>query len=756
MAVLTWRNVDAPRGGDTGIAGLATAAGLLSKGTDGLSDALGKFGQQQTDLANNAAVQAASRLQSAGGLSGALGDGSLIGGLASLGVDPTRVDAKTLADIQKGVGDRVTNDLHSAQTQEAFLKGQYDLARTGKTQYDLNVSQRDQSAMTKAMPLLNEIALRRSQNDEAGARALENDPQNRALLWAVDPAKYGEISRGSLDAYSKTLGNLEKGTTFQNSQVDRQRSEQADALVNQITQAGGDNQAGNDILERSGADPTVKALVQQRLFAQKNGWNIVPSPVGAPNGNGVVGTGGSVSSGSGGGSSSAAASEFISKYGDAAQKAADALGTDANTVLGMWGNETGWGQHMAAPNNFGNIKQTDGGGVAARDNMLGTVSKYRQYDSPDAFANDFVANIKKNWSGSLGAGADTGKFAAGLRPGQKGGYAEDPAYASKLISASNMVSRLRGGAPAPSDSLAPGEENVSATPATNAIAKATAADFPALDTLRQDTAEARSLNDSLIAGSQQRDGQNIANTGIKAATYLAAQNDGSSAKEVAAKLTSDGGVLKGEDPNKVVNWITDIQQRSVQRNAENKAVAKLSAAAAGVVLASGDGVIKGGGIGSSLLSSLKPNTLNSGSYYDPAAADNLVGSFNAGSITKASAVTAENKQVQDSLTSAQKALDAVTDRITTAQQSAENAGREIPDDVKQRLAGEYQRAKARRDKAQEKLNGPNAQQTNVTAAAAKRNADDAAEAARQVRMRDAMNAAADPLKNPLLLGANAF
>jgi hypothetical protein len=174
------------------------------------------------------------------------------------------------------------------------------------------------------------------------------------------------------------------------------------------------------------------------------------------------------------------------------------------------------------------------------------------------------------------------------------------------------------------------------------------------------------------------------------------------------------------------------------------------------VLASGDGVIKGGGIGSSLLSSLKPNTLNSGSYYDPAAADNLVGSFNAGSITKASAVTAENKQVQDSLTSAQKALDAVTDRITTAQQSAENAGREIPDDVKQRLAGEYQRAKARRDKAQEKLNGPNAQQTNVTAAAAKRNADDAAEAARQVRMRDAMNAAADPLKNPLLLGANAF
>jgi hypothetical protein len=298
-------------------------------------------------------------------------------------------------------------------------------------------------------------------------------------------------------------------------------------------------------------------------------------------------------------------------------------------------------------------------------------------------------------------------------------------------------------------SVAPAEQG--ATPAGNAIAKATAADFPTIDALREASNQSKSLNNSLIAGSQQRDGQNIANTGIKAADYLAAQSDGSSAKQVANRLTAKGGAFEGEDSDKVLNWVNDIQQRSVQLNAENKAVAQLSAATAGVMLASGNGVIKGGGIGSGILSGLKPNTLKSGSYYDPAAAANLVGAFNAGEITKASAVMSENKQVQDSLTSAQQALDAVTDKITKTQQSADNAGREIPDDVKQRLASEYTRAKARRDKSQERLNGANAQQTNVSAAAQKRNADAAAEAARQVRMRDALDAASDPTKNPLLL-----
>jgi hypothetical protein len=732
MAVLTWRNVDAPRGGNGEIAGLATAAGLLSRGTDGLSDALGKFGQAQTDLADNAALQAASRLQTADGLRTALGDGSLLGSLQ--GVDPTRVSAATLGALQKGVGDRVTNDLHTQQAAAAILKGQYDQARTGKTQFDLGVEQRNQSALNAAQPVINEIQIRRNQGDEAGARALENDPSIRPLLQAVDPTKYGELSRGSLEGFGKTVSNSQGTFNFEKGVREQTNDLQASRLAGYIQSLNTDEQGARDQLDKLGIPAEVQALVGQKLGKK---WDITPGPAGS---GGVLGSGGSVSPGSG------ANPMRLTLGGGQADPTINTVGDvvdNGKTLADAHKTQDGVGH-----SNVGPFQITAPTWKDFAPKALG--SDWRKADINDFATHDKVGSaiwdtVKNNPSAMVGRWTSLSPAEAQALKGADWNQAREVIAKgeSSTSPAAIQTASFRPG------SVAPAEQG--ATPAGNAIAKATAADFPTIDALREASNQSKSLNNSLIAGSQQRDGQNIANTGIKAADYLAAQSDGSSAKQVANRLTAKGGAFEGEDSDKVLNWVNDIQQRSVQLNAENKAVAQLSAATAGVMLASGNGVIKGGGIGSGILSGLKPNTLKSGSYYDPAAAANLVGAFNAGEITKASAVMSENKQVQDSLTSAQQALDAVTDKITKTQQSADNAGREIPDDVKQRLASEYTRAKARRDKSQERLNGANAQQTNVSAAAQKRNADAAAEAARQVRMRDALDAASDPTKNPLLL-----
>ncbi|MEN9706074.1 MAG: hypothetical protein RLZZ393_1953, partial [Pseudomonadota bacterium] len=134
--------------------------------------------------------------------------------------------------------------------------------------------------------------------------------------------------------------------------------------------------------------------------------------------------------------------DFVDTYGQAAAEAGAKLGVDPRAILAQWGLETGWGRSVIpGTNNLGNIKAAGWGGpsVPARDNMLGTVDKYRAYDTPEAFAEDYANLIGSNprYRGAVGAGSDISRFVQGM---VQGGYAEDPKYGQKLAQAFDMVS----------------------------------------------------------------------------------------------------------------------------------------------------------------------------------------------------------------------------------------------------------------------------------------------------------------------------
>jgi len=133
--------------------------------------------------------------------------------------------------------------------------------------------------------------------------------------------------------------------------------------------------------------------------------------------------------------------EFKQVYGPAADRVSKSLGVPANVILGQWGLETGWGKSVIpGTNNLGNIKDFAGGGVAATDNMTGSRDKYRAYDTPEAFADDYVNLVKRKFPGAVGA-KSASAFASALKDG---GYAEDPGYVTKVAQASGMVDRQPG------------------------------------------------------------------------------------------------------------------------------------------------------------------------------------------------------------------------------------------------------------------------------------------------------------------------
>jgi hypothetical protein len=131
---------------------------------------------------------------------------------------------------------------------------------------------------------------------------------------------------------------------------------------------------------------------------------------------------------------------FIQLYAPVAASVGQRIGVAPDVLLGQWGLETGWGKSVIpGTNNLGNIK---GPGVAATDNQTGSNDQYRAYADPGAFGKDFADNLSRNWKGALNAGSDVGRFAAGLRAGQPGGYAEDSGYANKLAGAVGMVRKF--------------------------------------------------------------------------------------------------------------------------------------------------------------------------------------------------------------------------------------------------------------------------------------------------------------------------
>ena len=151
---------------------------------------------------------------------------------------------------------------------------------------------------------------------------------------------------------------------------------------------------------------------------------------------------------------------FATQYGPVAAQVAQRLNTTPDNVLSQWALETGYGKSIIpGTHNLGNIKDTSGGGVAARDNALGTVDKYRAYASPEAGAADYGSLLSRRYPDVAGT-RDPVAFGRAL---QAGGYAQDPNYPSKIGGvqktlqkyASDVLSFATGSTPARADELTP-------------------------------------------------------------------------------------------------------------------------------------------------------------------------------------------------------------------------------------------------------------------------------------------------------------
>ena len=120
---------------------------------------------------------------------------------------------------------------------------------------------------------------------------------------------------------------------------------------------------------------------------------------------------------------------FATQYRPLAEQVGAELDIDPGIIMAQWGHETGWGRGVPGKFNLGNIK---GKGTAAYDTIEKSRDQYKNYESPEAFAQDYVSQMKRNWPEALGAKQDLGAFTTGLKRGRRGPYATDEAYAGKL------------------------------------------------------------------------------------------------------------------------------------------------------------------------------------------------------------------------------------------------------------------------------------------------------------------------------------
>lgn len=151
---------------------------------------------------------------------------------------------------------------------------------------------------------------------------------------------------------------------------------------------------------------------------------------------------------------------FIDALKPAAERAAAKLGVDADTLIAHAALETGWGRSLpqsasggSSFNLFG-IKagQSWKGDVATtrtQEFESGTavtrVADFRAYGSTEECMQDYARVIGSNprYAAALNTGSDVAAFATAL---QRGGYATDPDYASKLTALARQL-KSQAGAP---------------------------------------------------------------------------------------------------------------------------------------------------------------------------------------------------------------------------------------------------------------------------------------------------------------------
>ncbi|HEX3845011.1 MAG TPA: flagellar assembly peptidoglycan hydrolase FlgJ [Steroidobacteraceae bacterium] len=151
--------------------------------------------------------------------------------------------------------------------------------------------------------------------------------------------------------------------------------------------------------------------------------------------------------------SSAQQAAFAHSLWPDAQQAAKQLGVNPVTLLAQAALETNWGRSVpqgaggATSNNLFGIKASSTwSGPAVSNSTLeysgGSAStlkaQFRSYGSASQCFQDYVDLLKSNprYEAALGTGSDVQAFGSAL---QQGGYATDPAYASKLTAVAGTL-----------------------------------------------------------------------------------------------------------------------------------------------------------------------------------------------------------------------------------------------------------------------------------------------------------------------------
>jgi peptidoglycan hydrolase FlgJ len=151
--------------------------------------------------------------------------------------------------------------------------------------------------------------------------------------------------------------------------------------------------------------------------------------------------------------SDAAKTNFVRAMWPQAQEAGQQLGVDPRNLVAQAALETNWGQSLPqdaagrSSNNLFGIKTSSAwtgstvtsatqeyqGGVATS-----TSAQFKAYATPTQSFQDYVSLLRDNprYSSVLNTGSDAKAFATGL---QRGGYATDPEYASKIVAVAHKV-----------------------------------------------------------------------------------------------------------------------------------------------------------------------------------------------------------------------------------------------------------------------------------------------------------------------------
>ena len=157
--------------------------------------------------------------------------------------------------------------------------------------------------------------------------------------------------------------------------------------------------------------------------------------------------------------SGAERAQFVQSVWPQAQQAAAQLGVHPVSLVAQAALESNWGRSVPRGDNgdsshnlFGMKATAAWGGAAVtattqefqNGGAAPVQAAFRSYADPAAGFRDYVALLSRNprYREALNSGTDTGAFARAL---QKGGYATDPDYASKVTSVAHQVTALLGG-----------------------------------------------------------------------------------------------------------------------------------------------------------------------------------------------------------------------------------------------------------------------------------------------------------------------